>query len=205
MNYAALRAQLRALINRSDMTDELAGNFIRMAQVRLERLLRTSFMQRFVTFSIDRPDGVFRVPVDYLELIEIFSDKGELDRVDMGKWLRLPAQPGVPRSFVQTGHDFRLRPYPTTDMTLFLRYYGCEPQLINGSDENHWTVAAGDALLYGAAEYAADHFEDERLDRFATRFETAVNELRDQQLQEDFSGPMSVQPAYTYSPDDTYG
>lgn len=198
MNYAAIKAQLRGLINRSDMTDELAANFIRLAQVRLERVLRVSFMQRFVSFSIPRDDGVFRVPADYLELIEIFSDNGELDRVDLGRWLKLPAQPGIPQSFIQSGHDFRLRPYPAQTDVLYLRYYGCEPQLDNDADTNHWSYAATDALLYGAAEYAADHFEDERLPRFAERFTTAIDELRDQQLQEDFSGPMSVQPSYTY-------
>ena len=198
MNYAALKAQLRGLINRSDMTDELAGNFLHLAQVRLERLLRTSFMQRFVSFSVDRPDGVFRVPTDYLELIELFSDCGELDRVDMGRWLKLPASSGTPKSFVQTGHDFRLRPHPAPSDILYLRYYGCEPSLVNDADANHWSYAASDALIYGAAEYAADHFEDERLSSFAARFTEACNELRDQQLQEDFSGPMSIQPTYSY-------
>lgn len=198
MNYADIKAQLRGLINRSDMTDELAANFIRLSQVRLERLLRTSFMQRFVTFQCPRDDGVFRVPTDYLELIEIFTDNCEIERVDMGRYLRSLANTGTPKVFVQTGHDIRLRPYPATTDNLYLRYYGCEPQLVDEGQTNQWSLCATDALLYGAAEFAADHFEDERLPRFADRFATAISELRDQQLQEDFSGPMSVQPAYSY-------
>lgn len=198
MTYAELKTYLRGLINRSDLTDELSAQFIRQAQVRLERLLRTSFMQRYVSFNPPRADGVFRVPVDYLELIDLFHEKGELERVDMGRWLRQPTQGSAPTMFVQTQHDIRMRPYPATTDTMFLRYYGSEPNLSADTDTNQWTLAAVDALIYGAAELAGDYFEDERLQRYAARFDNAVNELRDQQLQEDFSGPMSIQPAYDY-------
>jgi hypothetical protein len=198
VNYAAIKDQLRGLINRSDMTDELAATFIKLSQIRLERLLRTSFMQRFVTFECDRADGVFRVPIDYLELIELFTDNGEMERVDMSRYIRIGAISGIPTVFVQTGHDLRMRPYPLTTDTLYFRYYGCEAQLHADEDTNQWSLCAADALIYGAAEYAADHYEDERLSRFADRFATAVAELRDQQQQEDFSGPMSIAPAYTY-------
>jgi len=201
MNYAAVKTYLRGLINRTDLTDELAAQFIEQSQTRLERKLRTSFMQKFVSFNMPRDDGVFRVPGDYLELIDLFTDNGELERVDMGRWIKALANQGIPRVFVQTGHDFRMRPYPAQTETLYLRYYGAEPRLANPSDTNQWTVSAVDALIYGAAELAGDYFEDERLQRYAEKFMVAVEELRDQQLQEDFSGPMSIQPAYAY-PDD---
>jgi hypothetical protein len=196
MNYADIKARLRGLINRSDMTDELAAQFVGLTQTRLERLLRPSFMQKYVSFNPPNVDGIFRVPADYLELIELFSDTRELERVDMGRYLATPASGGDPCLFVQTGHDLRMRPAPATTDTLHLRYYGVEPALDADADTNHWTLSASDALIYGAAEYAADHFEDERLQRFADRFALAVQELQAQQLQEDFSGPMTIQPAY---------
>lgn len=202
MTFAQLKAKLRGLINRSDMTDELATDFIRQSQIRLERLLRLSFMQKFVQFTPPRADGVFRVPLDYLELVDLFTDHGQLERVDTSSYLRQPAAPGTPRVFMQTGHDIRMRPFPATTDTMFLRYYGCEAQLVEDTQTNNWTICAQDALLYGAAEYAADYYEDERLPRFAGRFEQAVTELSDQQQQEDFSGPMSIAPAYTFPSED---
>jgi hypothetical protein len=203
MTFADLKAKLRGLINRSDMTEELAADFIRQSQIRLERLLRLSFMEKFVTFNVDRDDGAFRLPADYLELIELFTDNGQLERVDTSAWLRQIAAPGVPVCFIQTGHDIRMRPHPSPTTEILLRYYGCEPSLVSEAQINQWTVSAQDALLYGAAEYAADYYEDERLPRFASRFETAVMELNDQQQQEDFSGPMSIAPAYSY-PSETF-
>lgn len=196
MTYAEIKAKLRGLINRSDMTDALAADFIYQAQVRLERRLRTSFMQKFVSFNPPRDDGVFRLPTNYLELIDLFSATHELTRVDTSRWLQIPEAPGEARVFIQTGHDFRMRPCPLTTDTFYLRYYAVEPTLVNDTDTNQWSLSAPDALLYGAAEFAADYFEDERLERFASRFETCIDEIRDQQIQEDFSGRMSIQPAY---------
>lgn len=201
MTYEEIRDQLVALINRSDMTDALAANFLHMAQHRLERILRLSFMQKFVSFSPPREDGVFRVPIDYLEMIDLFTSYGQLEYVDTNRWLAFSASAGCPQVYIQTGHDIRMRPYPQTTDELYLRYFGCEEELTVDSQTNQWTLCAPDALIYGAAVFAADHFEDERIQRFTQQFETSVQELRDQQLQEDFSGPMSVQPAYRFPED----
>ncbi|MFC0686471.1 phage adaptor protein [Novosphingobium clariflavum] len=202
MNFSQLKARLRGLINRSDMTDDLAAQFIRDAQVRLERELRLSFMQKYVTFSIaEAQKGGFRVPPDYLEMIELFTDHGQLERVDTSYWLKRPKTLGVPECFIQTGHDIRMRPYPKPDETIYLRYYGMDAQLQNDAQTNVWATACADALIYGAAEYAADHYEDERLQRFAQRYGVCIQELSDQQQQEDFSGPMRIQPAYRYPQD----
>lgn len=201
MTYAQMKALLRGLINRSDMTDALAADFLKQSQIRLERILRLSFMQKFVDFNPPRADGVFRVPIDYLELMDLFHDDWQLERVDTSTWLKHSATTGTPRVFIQTGHDIRMRPPPATTDTMYLKYFGCEAELTEESQTNQWTLCAADALLYGAAELAADYFEDERLPRFAQRFSQAVQELADQQQQEDFSGPMSVQPAYFYPED----
>lgn len=201
--YAEIKARLRGLINRSDMTDALAAEFIQQSQIRLERILRLSFMQKFVTFNPPRADGAFRVPIDYLELVDLFTESGgQLERVDTSRWLQYPATAGTPKVFIQTGSDIRMRPAPATTDTMYLRYYGCEQELTDETQTNQWTICANDALLFGAAELAAFHYEDERLGSFAERFQIAVDELREQQQQEDFSGPMRVQPAYRLDNDE---
>jgi hypothetical protein len=68
-------------------------------------------------------------------------------------------------------------------------------------DENYWTRATVDALAYGAVALAADYFEDERLAGFEASSRTALQEIQDQQLTEDFSGRMAVAPAYRYPED----
>jgi hypothetical protein len=201
MNYGELKTYVRSLINRTDLTDALAIQFIQQAQDRLERLARPSFLQRFVSFTLDGSGGDFRVPADYLELIDLYSDCGKLNRVDVAQWLKVPTQLGNPTVFIQTAHDIRMRPIPDATTTIYLNYYGVEPELVVDADDNYWTRAAVDAFAYGATALAADFFEDERLTGFEAKFQSALQEIQDQQLTEDFSGSLSIAPAYCYPQD----
>jgi hypothetical protein len=210
MNFATIKTQLRGLINRSDMTDELAANFIQMAQDRLERwpqvdplkyAPRPSFMEKYVRFNIaddaDEP-GAFTVPNDFLQIISLHTTEGELERVSVPGLIRYPETTGCPKVFMQSGHSIRLRPIPAATEDVFMLYFGTADALAEDEDENEWTIACSDALLYGAAVYAADHFEDERLDRFEGRFTQALMELQDQTINESLSGSMRMAPAYDY-------
>jgi len=214
MNYGELKAALRAEVNRKDITDALAAGFITRAQDRLERwpqvdplkmAPRPSFMQKFLSFSIDPESvtpGVFTVPTDFIELINLYSGTVELERVDMSKLIRTSEENvGTSRYFVQTGSQIRMRPYPLADTVFYLHYYGCEAPLVEDEDINAWSVTGVDALLYGAAENACRHYEDERLDSYKVDFLRALGDMQDQSLSEDFSGPMTIQPAYLFDCD----
>jgi hypothetical protein len=214
LDYAALKAQLRGLINRNDMTDELAANFIQMAQDRLERwpqvdparyAPRPSFMEKYVKFNltpVDTPDTTaFQVPPDFLQIISLHSSEGELERVGTSGLLQYLEAEGTPKVFMQAGHFIHLRPMPAETEDVFMLYFAASPTLVEDTDENEWTSACYDALLYGAAVYAADHFEDERLARFDGRFSQALMELQDQTINESLSGSMRMASAYNY-PDD---
>ena len=199
MNFGQLKTKVRKLINRTDFTEVDAAEFINQAQTRIERTLRSNSMEAYVTFNAE--DGAFRLPPDFLEFCDLWSVDKEIMRVDTSTWLKYPNIVGEPLVFIQTGQDVRMRPLPTNDTDLFMRYYAAQPTLLTDVEENVWTISAIDALVYGACEYACDYFEDERLARFAQRFQEALGELKDQAAQEDFAGPMSIRPAYYY-PDD---
>lgn len=196
MNLGQLKQKVRTLINRTDISDALALEFIQQAHVRIERTLRTTAMEKSVYFTAT--DGAFRLPVDFLEISDIWYNEQEMERVDQATFLKYSGGIGQPRVFVQTGNDIRMRPVPPNDGEIYMRYYAAQPVLQADNDQNIWSVSAVDALTYGACEYACDYFEDERLERFARRFETAMAELMEQSTQEDFAGPMRIQPAYSY-------
>ena len=202
MNYAELKTYLRQLINRSDITDALVAQFITQSQVRIERRLRVSGMEHYVTFNLDGTTGDFRVPTDYIELIDLYTDARKIERVNTATYLKTFAALGVPGVFVQTGHNFRMRPLPSAATVIYLTYYRTQPKLVADLDYNLWSVAAVDCLTYGAAELAGDYFEDERLQRYATKFEGCLIELEEQQNREDASGSMRIQPAYAYPNED---
>jgi hypothetical protein len=202
LNYGQLKTYLKDLINRSDITDALVVQFITQSKVRIERRLRLSTMSHVVSFTLDGTTGSWKLPPDFLELIELYSDQGELERVDTTTYLRTLATQGIPRVFTQTGADMRMRPIPSAETTMYLSYYRSLPDLVLDEDQNLWSSAAVDCLTYGAAEVAGDYYEDERLQRYAAKFEATLAELEDQQFREDFSGPMRIQPAYFYPSDD---
>lgn len=215
MTFAEIKAQLTALINRTDLTDAVAATFVQMAQNRLERWPqvdplryspRPSFMEKFVKFSLvadaENP-GSFTVPSDFLSIIAIYSGSTEIERVGVSRFVRYPdTSTGIPEVFMQDGHSIRLRPAPYEDTELYMIYFGADSALVDDADENVWTTACADVLIYGAAAYAADHFEDDRLARFESRFKEGLLELQDQTINEAQSGPSAIAPSASYSQDD---
>lgn len=214
MDFAGVKTYLKNIVNRTDFTDTLAAQFIQQAQDRLERwpqvdplkyAPRPSFMQKFVSFTLDSTSdepGAFTVPNDFLQLVSLYTGEREVERVDMGRFIKYPSTgEGIPTVFIQTGHTIRMRPVPSDDTDVYMLYFGTAKELVVETDDNEWTVAAVDALVYGAATYAADHFEDDRLDRFEMRFKEALLELQDQTINEELSGPMSIGPSYDFQDD----
>ena len=214
MTFAEIKAQLRALINRTDMADAVAANFIQMAQDRLERwpqvdpmryAPRPSFMEKFIKFTVtadvDNP-GAFTVPNDFLQIISIYSGSVEVERVGVPTFLQYDeASSGTPRVFMQTRHSIRMRPVPPDDQDLYMLYFGTAAALVAEDDENEWSTAAADVLLYGAAVFAADHFEDDRFNRFEDRFTQGLRELQDQTINEAQSGSTAIAPITSYPSD----
>lgn len=201
MNHGELKTYVRTLINRTDLTDPLVVQFIQQAQDRLERLLRPSFLQRFLAFSLDGTGGDFRVPNDFLKMIDLYTDLGKIKRKDVAQWLQQPALLGTPEVFIQTGHDIRMRPFPSATTTIYLHYYGTEPELVVDADSNFWTTSTVDAFAYAAVALAADFFEDDRLAGFEAKFQLSKSEIEDQQEDEDTSGSTEISPAYSYPED----
>lgn len=196
MNFGQIKTKVINLINRTDFTPALAEEFIQQAQVRIERTLRTTAMEKTVYFTA--VSGAFRLPTDFLEISDLWYNDQEIERVDNSTFMKYSAVVGQPKVFIQTGHDIRMRPLPPNGGQMYMRYYAAQPVLTTDINENIWSASAVDALVYGACEYACDYFEDERLERFANRFDKAMVELVDQSTQEDFAGPMRIQPAYIY-------
>ncbi|API58524.1 hypothetical protein BSL82_03715 [Tardibacter chloracetimidivorans] len=194
MNFGELKDDLIALINRKDLTPARAGRFINRAVDRLERNVRLPFMERLVEYTItDSPD--IDLPTDFLELANLYVDDVELEQVDMRRFLTWTKYGLTPKVFVKIRGQYKFRPEPAEGTVVSLHYYGAEDRMVTDADENMWAQAAEDAVLYGAAELAADFYEDERLSRFADKSAECAAELTAQGISDAFAGPMSVAPA----------
>jgi len=195
MTYGDLKRDLKGLINRKDFSDEQAGGYINRTIDRLNRNLRLSFMERLSVYSIADETGDILVPSDYLEMIEVFTDSQPISQLSIARFLTLSDELGVPAGFIKTAHQISFRPRPLGGTTIRMHYYGAEPHLVSDEDENTWSVTAHDALLYGAAQDAADYFEDQRVDRYSARFAAAVEELKVQGDRELMMSASRVMPS----------
>lgn len=190
MKFGDVKKELRALINRKDFDLERAGLYVRLAVERLESNLRLPFMERLTTYTDTGCELI--LPADFLELVDIYTPSGRIEQTGMEKFLNSPDSGGVPSKFVKAAGVYLLRPAPSPAVPVWLHYYATLPPLQTDTDENPWTCAGYAAVLYGAAELAADFYEDERLGRFAEKYATAWQELDNQSQRDVWSGPITM-------------
>ena len=165
MNYGEIRAHVKALLNRSDLTDALANTFIDQAQARIQRQLRIPSMEKQQVYTVDSASGLKSIvlPSDTLEVLTIYYDGRALTRVPLHEMVELhkAGTTGKPVHFTRQQGSVLISPMPTTGK-IYLDYYGEFGALTDDDDTNSLTLIASDLLTYTALAYAADYFLDER-------------------------------------------
>lgn len=200
MSFGRLKTRLRALINRKDLTDALAGDFINDAIASLERTLRIGAMETvFLQEAVwDGTKNAFAIPSTYIELINFFTADGEMRQIDLGAFLKMPDDgTGSPTHFVKVGDRFLLRPTPAPGTKVYLHYYGETARPVDDADECVWTLSGFLATLYTAAALAADFFQmegDQQADRYRAVADGYVTAMAEQDLDEKWAGPMTIPP-----------
>ncbi len=190
MNFGKLKAALKGLINRKDLTDALAGDFINRAIDEIERTLRiTAQEELLVADQWDGTSGTILVPNDYLELSDIFTDSCVLRAVEKPEFFRHRSD-GDPAVYIKAGPNWIVKPFPKPGTNVYVQYHAESAQLLADNDENLWTKAAFNAALYGAAALAADYFqmEDQYVARFQGKSDTLVQAIAAQDYDDRWSG-----------------
>ena len=202
MNKGQLRTHFKALLNRSDCGDDLADTFIDQAIGRIQRNIRIPSMERRVAyeFTSSQPQERVIIPVDFIEIIDIYIDNNAVSRVPLRKLLEMSQgnDVGPPRFFSREQGSLVLYPRPITG-TLFMNYYGEFGTLTDDATSNEITAVAPDAVTYGALAYASDYFMDERGGIFEQKFKSFASELQEQANDAEMSGTVqSIYPSYSY-------
>lgn len=195
MSLGKLTTRLRALINRKDFTEELAVGFITDAIADLERVVRFGPMEHIQT-AASWEDGrnALIIPSNHIELINLFTDDGELEQVDMAQFLALDDTGGKPTHFVKVADRWLLRPTPASGTRVYLHHYASLAPLYTSDDSNAWTISSVSATLYTAAALAADFYqmEDTYAQRFSSKAAEYVAAINMQALDEAWSGKMNI-------------
>ncbi len=191
MDFGKCKLRLQALINRKDVTDELAGSFVTEAIADMERNLRIGPMESLLTQGgWDGIKNAVLIPTGFLEAINLFTDETELTQVDLASFL----QDGGDNTFVKVADRWLVKPTPAVGSNFFVHFYSQSAPLVADTDSNVWTVSAFNAVVYQAAALAADFFqmEDVYAARFQARADRYIGEIAEQDLDEKWSGRMAV-------------
>ncbi|MBB3910168.1 phage adaptor protein [Sphingomonas desiccabilis] len=198
MSFGKLKTALKGIINRKDLTDELAGDFINRAVTEMERILRVGSMEALLQATFDGTSNTITIPSAYMELIDMFTAEGTLEQVDKDRFFR-ECPEGRPRVFIKTGASWLLKPTPAAGVTVYVHHYAETPPLQVDTDESVWTRSGFNAALYAAAALAADYFqmEDQYVQRFQSKSDGYVVAIQNQDLGEKMSGPTRIgRPEY---------
>lgn len=191
--YTELKSAISDWLNRTDL-DSVIPTFIGLAEVGMERVLRTRRMLKRSTATIDTQYSA--VPADFLEVRSIkitsvspvqpmtFQSIEILDEMDAEN----PAG-GTPMYFGIVGNQIRVHPIPAGSYTAELSYYA-EIDKLSDSVSSNWILSSHpDVYLYGALLQAAPYLkDDERTAVWTTLYAAGIEAMKSSDERSSTSG-----------------
>lgn len=165
--YSELQTAVADWLNRSDLT-AVVPNFISLAEVQMERVLRVRQMVKRATADLDSQFST--VPADFLApwryKLTSTTPVTTLEFVTADAIDDLDAEnsaPGRPRHFSIIGNQIRVNPIPDATYTGELTYYAQLDKLSGTTTTNWLLTSAPDVYLYGSLLQAAPYLKDEAM------------------------------------------
>ena len=162
--YTELKASIANWLNRSDLSDEIADDFIKLTESDLNAKLRIRQMEQIDTVTINAetvtvPTGFIGVrsfyilqssnkyPLEYMTPHNMFETKGG-------------SSSGRPRIYTieadNETEQFRFAPSPDTSYTGYLSYYKAIAALSDSNASNYILSTHPNIYLYGSLYHAAN-------------------------------------------------
>ncbi len=207
--YAELKTGIANWLNRSDLTDEIADDFIKLTEADFNAKLRIRAMEQIDSITIDSetesvPTGFIGVrsfyilsssvkyPLDYITPANMFEIRGG-------------SRTGKPRAYtIESDNEtetFRFGPSPDTSYTGYLSYYKAISAL-SVSNTSNWMLANHPAVyLYGSLYHAANFLggiDQGQLSQWLQMYATALERLERNDREDQFSGsPLQIRTDVT--------
>jgi hypothetical protein len=192
-NYTDLQASVANYLGRSDLTTVIP-DFIRFAETRLARDLRTRLMLKSATASMVAADARVALPTDFLEIRNLFmqgSPRMPVTYLSPSAFTRdaRADESGLPVFYTVLAQEFQFAPIPDTAYVLEILYYARPPVLSSTNASNVFLANYPDALLYGSLIEAEPYLiNDARSQTWATLYDRAVKNISDADQGGEYSG-----------------
>mgnify|MGYP006270530725 CR=1 FL=1 len=197
-SYSDLKTTVANYLARSDLTSVIP-DFIRLAEERLRRDIRTRQMLIVATTSTTAADSTVGLPTDFLEMRDIHLNTTPVTT------LRYKApnsfyetsrvtESGKPLDYTVLGLEMQLAPIPDAAYTLQMLYYGKPTLLSDTNSSNIFLANYPDALLYASLAEAEPYLmNDARVQTWAALYDRAVTAITNSDQSSEYSGqPMSM-------------
>ena len=199
-NYTTLKASIANWLNRSDLTSEIADDFIVLAEADFNSKLRVRKMITQASITIDAETEA--LPTGFLQVRDFFILTGNTkvplrymspSQMDQVKGT---STTGLPNSYTILGDNFRFSPKPDGTYTGIVNYYKKFDSLSSSNASNYILTDHPDIYLYGSLFHAANFlggYSPQQVQSWQQMFATAMERLEQNDREDQFSGsPLQV-------------
>jgi hypothetical protein len=192
-NYTDLQASVAGYLGRSDLTTQIP-DFIRFAEIRLGRELRTRQMLNSATAPTVANDARTALPTDFLEIRDLFvqgTPRRPLSYMSPSAFSREARADiiGLPVFYTLLSSEFQFAPKPDAVYTLEILYYAKPTFLSTSNASNVFLANYPDALLYASLIEAEPYLiNDARSQLWATLYDRAIKNITEANESGEYSG-----------------
>jgi hypothetical protein len=192
-NYNDLKTTVANYLGRSDLTTAIP-DFISLAELRLQRELRTRQMLKSATATMVSGDAKVALPTDFLEIRDLHvqgSPRMPVTYMSPSTFTRdaRADESGKPIYYTILANEFQFAPIPDTAYVLEILYYA-KPTVLSGSNASNVFLANYfDALLYASLLEAEPYLiNDARTQTWASLYDRAIKNISDADQNGEYSG-----------------
>ncbi len=197
-SYSDLKTTIANYLARSDLTSVIP-DFIRLAEERLRRDLRTRQMLVVATADTVGGDSTVGLPTDFLEMRDIHINTNPIASLAYEAPNAFYAntratESGLPRTYTVLASELQFSPIPDAVYTAQMLYYAKPPLLSDSNTSNVFLANFPDALLYAALGEAEPYLmNDARLQVWASLYDRSIASISTADQSSEYSGqPMSM-------------
>ena len=197
-SYSDLKTTIANYLARSDLTSVIP-DFIRLAEERLRRDLRTRQMLVVATANTVGGDSTVGLPTDFLEMRDIHINTNPIASLSYEAPNAFysntrATQSGLPTTYTVLASELQFSPIPDGVYTAQMLYYAKPPLLSDSNASNVFLANFPDALLYGALGEAEPYLmNDARLQVWASLYDRAIASISAADQSSEYSGqPMAM-------------
>jgi hypothetical protein len=183
-NYSALKTSIANWLNRSDLTSEISGDFIVLAEKDFNSKLRIRKMITQATITVDAetealPSGFLQVRDFYIlnggtKYALKFITPAQMDQI------KGSSMTGQPSTYTILGDNFRFSPVSDSTYTAYLNYYKEFDPLSDSNTTNYILTNHPAIYLYGSLYHAANFLggiEPNQAAQWEKMYQTALERL----------------------------